>query len=255
MYKITREDCDNYAYQTQQRWKAGNVWRLFFLFFSFLICTFNKQAFVLKPNFFTAHEAGHYTAEIAPIDVKARKGKVSMAQDEHPRPQTTLEQMAKLPTVFKKGGTVTAANASVSWHQRCRLIFHSSTLFLLYSAPEQDVKASVLLAIVCMFFLSQLCFQSTVALCFRRPPSLTTKRIFWSPGCIGRRRRCDCGERGCRERTQTHSSGQDRCLSRVRLWPEHYGNRWATFKAGVKSVRHFSKRSAYVKRFGFLKCS
>lgn len=36
-----------------------------------------------------------------------------MTQDEHPRPQTTLEQMAKLPTVFKKGGTVTAANASV----------------------------------------------------------------------------------------------------------------------------------------------
>ncbi|KAG7221331.1 hypothetical protein INR49_017297 [Caranx melampygus] len=82
-YQITREDCDTYAYKTQQKWKA-------------------------------AHEGGHYTAEIAPIDVKARKGKVSMAQDEHPRPQTTLEQMAKLPTVFKKGGTVTAANASVS---------------------------------------------------------------------------------------------------------------------------------------------
>lgn len=86
-----------------------------FFFFLFLICSLNKQAFKLKPNFFfSAHEAGHYTAEIAPIDVKAKKGKVSMAQDEHPRPQTTLEQMAKLPTVFKKGGTVTAANASVS---------------------------------------------------------------------------------------------------------------------------------------------
>uniref|UniRef100_A0A3Q3GIS8 Acetyl-CoA acyltransferase 2 n=1 Tax=Labrus bergylta TaxID=56723 RepID=A0A3Q3GIS8_9LABR len=82
-YQITREDCDNYAHQTQQKWKA-------------------------------AHEAGHYTAEIAPIDVKAKKGKVSMAHDEHPRPQTTLEQMAKLPPVFKKGGTVTAANASVN---------------------------------------------------------------------------------------------------------------------------------------------
>lgn len=75
----------------------------------FLIGCSDKQAF-----FFSAHEAGHYAAEIAPIDVKAKKGKVSMAQDEHPRPQTTLEQMAKLPTVFKKGGTVTAANASVS---------------------------------------------------------------------------------------------------------------------------------------------
>lgn len=80
-YQITREDCDNYAYQTQQRWKA-------------------------------AHEAGYFTAEIAPIDVKAKKGKASMAQDEHPRPQTTVEQLAKLAPVFKKGGTVTAANAS-----------------------------------------------------------------------------------------------------------------------------------------------
>lgn len=60
-----------------------------------------------------AQEAGVYNAEIAPIDVKAKKGKVAMTQDEHPRPQTTLEQMAKLPPVFKKGGTVTAANASV----------------------------------------------------------------------------------------------------------------------------------------------
>ena len=59
------------------------------------------------------HEAGCFTAEIAPIEVKAKKGKVPMAQDEHPRPQTTLEQMAKLAPVFKKGGTVTAANASV----------------------------------------------------------------------------------------------------------------------------------------------
>ncbi|XP_035999855.1 3-ketoacyl-CoA thiolase, mitochondrial [Fundulus heteroclitus] len=80
-YQLTREDCDNYAYQTQQKWKA-------------------------------AHEAGHFTAEIAPIEVKAKKGKALMSHDEHPRPQTTLEQMAKLPTVFKKGGTVTAANAS-----------------------------------------------------------------------------------------------------------------------------------------------
>lgn len=80
-YQLTREDVDNYAYQTQQRWKA-------------------------------AHEGGHFTEEIAPIDVKARKGKVSMTHDEHPRPQTTLEQLAKMPAVFKKGGTVTAANAS-----------------------------------------------------------------------------------------------------------------------------------------------
>lgn len=48
-----------------------------------------------------------------------------MAQDEHPRPQTTLEQMAKLAPVFKKGGTVTAANASVS---SC-IIFQDSSIF------------------------------------------------------------------------------------------------------------------------------
>ncbi|XP_030593660.1 3-ketoacyl-CoA thiolase, mitochondrial-like isoform X2 [Archocentrus centrarchus] len=80
-YEITREDCDNYAYQTQQKWKA-------------------------------AHEGGYYTAEIAPIEVKTKKGKELMTHDEHPRPETTLEQMAKLPPVFKKEGTVTAANAS-----------------------------------------------------------------------------------------------------------------------------------------------
>lgn len=37
-----------------------------------------------------------------------------MQKDEHPKPQTTLEQLAKLPAVFKKDGTVTAGNASVS---------------------------------------------------------------------------------------------------------------------------------------------
>lgn len=108
-YEITREDCDNYAYQTQQRWKAGKI---------VPPCYDKRQAYFewLISNFLwiLAHEAGHYTAEITPVEVKAKKGKVAMAQDEHPRPQTTLEQMAKLAPVFKKGGTVTAANASVS---------------------------------------------------------------------------------------------------------------------------------------------
>lgn len=109
-YEIKREDCDNYAYQTQQRWKAGKTVPH--------VCHYKTQAYfkwlIGKFLWFLAHEAGYYTAEIAPIDVKAKKGKVAMAQDEHPRPQTTLEQMAKLAPVFKKGGTVTAANASVS---------------------------------------------------------------------------------------------------------------------------------------------
>ena len=37
-----------------------------------------------------------------------------MDTDEHPRPDATMEALGKLPTVFKKGGTVTAGNASVS---------------------------------------------------------------------------------------------------------------------------------------------
>ncbi|KYO28894.1 3-ketoacyl-CoA thiolase, mitochondrial [Alligator mississippiensis] len=80
-HNITREDCDRYALKTQQRWKA-------------------------------AQDAGYFNAEMAPIEVKTKKGKESVAQDEHPRPQTTLEQLGKLPTVFKKDGTVTAGNAS-----------------------------------------------------------------------------------------------------------------------------------------------
>lgn len=61
-----------------------------------------------------AQEAGHFNAEMAPVEVKTKKGKESMQKDEHPKPQTTLEQLAKLPAVFKKDGTVTAGNASVS---------------------------------------------------------------------------------------------------------------------------------------------
>ena len=37
-----------------------------------------------------------------------------MDMDEHPRPETTMAQLQKLPPVFKKNGTVTAGNASVS---------------------------------------------------------------------------------------------------------------------------------------------
>ncbi|XP_078276263.1 LOW QUALITY PROTEIN: 3-ketoacyl-CoA thiolase, mitochondrial-like [Rhinoraja longicauda] len=80
-YEISRDECDAYALKSQQRWKA-------------------------------AHDAGYFNEEMAPIDLKIKRGKESLAQDEHPRPQTTAEQMAKLPTVFKAKGTVTAANAS-----------------------------------------------------------------------------------------------------------------------------------------------
>ncbi len=80
-YKISRTECDEYALRSQKSWAAAN-------------------------------EGGRFREEIAPIEVKTKKGPVQFAVDEHPRPQTTLEILAKLPTVFKKDGVVTAGNAS-----------------------------------------------------------------------------------------------------------------------------------------------
>lgn len=80
-YGISRADCDAYALTSQQRWAAAN-------------------------------EKGFFKDEIAPIELKSKKGSVSFATDEHPRPQTTLEILGKLGPVFKKDGVVTAGNAS-----------------------------------------------------------------------------------------------------------------------------------------------
>src|SRR5262249_33107373 len=61
-----------------------------------------------------AQEAGFFAREIAPIAVPGKKGAETQAAiDEHPRPGTTLEQLASLKAPFRKtGGTVTAGNAS-----------------------------------------------------------------------------------------------------------------------------------------------
>jgi len=80
-FGLTREEVDNFAYRSQQTWAA-------------------------------AAQAGHFTDEIAPVTIKSKKGPVQMTLDEHPKPKTTLEQLAKLPTVFKKDGVVTAGSAS-----------------------------------------------------------------------------------------------------------------------------------------------
>ena len=80
-YGITREQCDEYAMATQKRWAAAN-------------------------------EAGHFKNEIAGIELVSKKATVNFATDEHPRPQTTMETLAKLSPVFKKDGVVTAGNAS-----------------------------------------------------------------------------------------------------------------------------------------------
>ncbi len=80
-YGISRTDVDAYALSSQQRWAAAN-------------------------------EKGFFKDEIAPIEIQQKKATVQFAVDEHPRPQTTMEILAKLPPVFKKDGVVTAGNAS-----------------------------------------------------------------------------------------------------------------------------------------------
>jgi acetyl-CoA C-acetyltransferase len=55
---------------------------------------------------------GKFREEIVPVEVKTRKGAAVVYNDEHPRPDTSLEILSKLPPVFKEGGTVTAGNAS-----------------------------------------------------------------------------------------------------------------------------------------------
>lgn len=80
-HTITREDADKFALRSQQKWAA-------------------------------AFEAGAFKDEVAPIEVKTRKGPVTVDRDEHPRPQTTMETLGKLPPSFKKDGIVHAGNAS-----------------------------------------------------------------------------------------------------------------------------------------------
>ncbi|MCB1982049.1 MAG: acetyl-CoA C-acetyltransferase [Rhodoferax sp.] len=77
---ITREAQDRWALRTQQRFAA-------------------------------AQAAGRFDAEIVAVEVPGRKGVVSFARDEHNRPDTTLESLARLKPVFRKEGTITAGNA------------------------------------------------------------------------------------------------------------------------------------------------
>ncbi|HEY1154487.1 MAG TPA: 3-oxoadipyl-CoA thiolase [Pseudolabrys sp.] len=81
-FQVTRADQDAFALRSQQR--AGK-----------------------------AIAAGYFKAEIVPVSIAGRKGEtVEVTADEHPRPETTMEQLAKLKTPFRNPGTVTAGNAS-----------------------------------------------------------------------------------------------------------------------------------------------
>jgi 3-oxoadipyl-CoA thiolase len=75
----------------------------------------DQDAFALRSQqrAAAAIAAGRLAEEIVPVPVSARKGPpVPVAADEHPRADTTLEALARLPTPFRAGGTVTAGNAA-----------------------------------------------------------------------------------------------------------------------------------------------
>jgi acetyl-CoA acyltransferase 2 len=80
-YSVTREEADAVAVRSQQRAKAG--W-----------------------------DQGRFAAEVVPVTLKTRKGEEEFARDEHIRPDTSAESLARLRPYFRKDGLVTAGNAS-----------------------------------------------------------------------------------------------------------------------------------------------
>jgi acetyl-CoA C-acetyltransferase/acetyl-CoA acyltransferase 2 len=80
-FNVGQDAVDEFAVQSQRRWAA-------------------------------ADEAGRFREELAPVEVKGRKGPVLFGRDEHPRPDTTVDGLKKLPKVFKKDGVIHAGAAS-----------------------------------------------------------------------------------------------------------------------------------------------
>jgi acetyl-CoA acetyltransferase family protein len=80
-YNVTREEQDAYAIRSQQL--ADRAWK-----------------------------EGRLKEEVVPVEIKSRKGVELFAQDDHMRPESTIEGLAKLPAAFSKNGCVTAGNAS-----------------------------------------------------------------------------------------------------------------------------------------------
>ncbi len=81
----------------------------------FAISRADQDAFALRSQQRAgrAARAGVFAEEIVPVAVPQRKGApVTVDTDEHPRPDTTIEALARLPTPFRRNGSVTAGNAS-----------------------------------------------------------------------------------------------------------------------------------------------
>jgi acetyl-CoA acyltransferase len=81
----------------------------------FHVARADQDRFALRSQQRTAaaYARGFFATELVPVEIPQRKGKpLVVSRDEHPRPETTLEQLAALPTPFRAGGSVTAGNAS-----------------------------------------------------------------------------------------------------------------------------------------------
>lgn len=85
-----------------------------------------------------------FKAEIEPVTLTIKRKEVKVDTDEHPRPQTTIEGLKKLPPVFKKEGLVTAGSASVSGHLVADVYYENTDLLPLLSVLKN-------LTIPCVF--------------------------------------------------------------------------------------------------------
>lgn len=94
----------------------------------FTISRADQDAFALRSQQRTAvaMARGRLAKEIVPVEIPQRKGPAKVVdEDEHPRADTTLEQLQKLPTPFRKGGSITAGNASGVNDGACALLLAS----------------------------------------------------------------------------------------------------------------------------------
>jgi len=71
----------------------------------------DKWALRSQQRFAAAQAEGRFKAEITPVEIAGRKGPSRFEVDEHNRPDTTIETLAKLKPAFRKDGTITAGNA------------------------------------------------------------------------------------------------------------------------------------------------
>ena len=77
------------------------------------ISRYDQDAFAARSQrrFIAAQAAGHFMSEIVPVEIAGRRGNISFAVDEAPRPDTSFETLSRLTPAFRPNGTITAGNA------------------------------------------------------------------------------------------------------------------------------------------------